>query len=136
MNVPKPSGRTRRAHVPPASAGHRVPLTGRADVPPCPVKLGAAGQKWWNWAWMTPQATTWHDGYAHTLARRAVLEDQWADTVDERLLGPMHRLDDAFGLSPRAAAQLHLEFEDEPEVEVVEHPDGVTDIRNRLKRLG
>lgn len=84
---------------------------------------------------MTPQATTWHDGYALTIARRAALEDQWYDTHDERLLGSMARLDDSFGLSPKAAAALRLEFEDEP-VPEADQPEGVTDIRDRLKRLG
>jgi hypothetical protein len=134
MTVPKPAGRTRRAHVPPAAAARRIPRTGRADVPPVPIKLGEAGKRWWRWAWMTPQAITWHDGYTQTLARRARLEDMWTETGDERLLAAMARLDDAFGLTPRAAAQLHLEFEDEPEID--ETPPDVTDIRSRLKKLG
>lgn len=84
---------------------------------------------------MTPQATTWHDGFASTLARRAQLEDAWQEDRDGRLLGPMHRIDDAFGLTPKGAASLRIEFEPEPEAEP-DRPDGVADIRDRLKRLG
>ena len=100
-----------------------------------------AGQRWWRWAWTTPQATQWHRGFMEPLGRRAALEDEYAkaDTSGDRarLLALMLRMDDNFGLSPAAAAKLHLTFVDEPEppklVAGTEAP--VAPIRGRLKGM-
>jgi hypothetical protein len=55
-----------------------LPLGGRegdAPEPPCWIDLGEAGMSWWDWAWHTPQAAAWHDGFMPTIAHRATLED-------------------------------------------------------------
>jgi hypothetical protein len=142
--VPKPPAqRRRRNNVPPSRAERRLPASGRSGVAPDPpVPLGAAGMRWWSWAWSTPQATMWtHEGFSEALGKRAELEDLWETgainpMVDPlKILAVMMRLDDGFGFTPRAAAQLHLSFEDaEPEDATPAAP--ITDIRDRLKGLG
>lgn len=144
-NVPKPAAQRRRRNTVPASrAERRLPASGRDGLAPHPpVPLGAAGMRWWGWAWSTPQATMWmHDGFTETLVKRAELEDLWESgavnpMVDPlKILAQMSRLDAEFGLTPRSAAQLHLSFE-EPELPEDETPAApVTDIRDRLKGLG
>lgn len=47
-------------------------------MPECPYDLGDAGERWWTWAWSTPQALKWDGGALYTVARRAALEDQLA----------------------------------------------------------
>ena len=142
--VPKPTGaRRRRNTVGPAKTDRVLPTSGREGIAPSPpVPLGVDGKRWWDWAWSTPQATTWtHDGFTEVLVKRAQLEDQWAKgaggdfMVDPAKLMPlMLRIDEAFGLTPRSAAQLHLSFAEPAPVETEERP--VTDIRDRLKGLG
>jgi phage terminase small subunit len=98
--------------------------------------------RWWNWAWSTPQSTTWnHDGFTEALVKRAELEDLWETgsinpMVDPlKILAQISRLDAEFGFTPRSAAQLHLAFE-EPEPVDESPPSPVADIRDRLKGLG
>jgi hypothetical protein len=141
--TPKSAAQRRRRNVVPTAQGERVlPTTGREGCAPLPpVPLGPAGARWWNWAWSTPQATTWtHDGFHETLAKRAQLEDVWTAVGNgeiggdlTKLLPLMLRIDESFGLTSRAAAQLHLTFA-EPMPEVEQRP--VSDIRDRLKGLG
>ena len=105
------------------------------------MRLGAAGLTWWVWAWSTPQSATWHAGYLDALIKRAQLEDVWVMALDgegdvdvTKIMPLMLRLDESFGLTPKSAAQLHLSFV-EPEPEVAPSPEGVTDIRDRLKGM-
>lgn len=88
----------------------QLPASGRkgpAPTPPVGAGLGAAGKRWWKWAWSTPQAAGWDDGSLYVVARRARLEDDLAaiDVVDEFSIGDfldfeeehrkvMRRLDD------------------------------------------
>lgn len=118
-----------------------MPLRPRSEVPPPPMRLGAAGLTWWAWAWSTPQASTWHDGFLDVLIKRAQLEDVWVRALDGeedvdvcKIVPLMLKLDQEFGLTPRSASQLHYSFvEPEPEPEV--RSEGVTDIRDRLKGM-
>jgi hypothetical protein len=142
--LPKPDARAQRTAVAENSVAQRVPVTGRVGRPPsCPLPLGAAGQRWWRWAWSTPQATRWNKGFMEPLARRASLEDAYeqASKADNpflersRLLPTMLRMDSAFGLTPDAAASQHLVFVDEPQAPKVVDDETVTPLRPRLKGL-
>ena len=148
--VPKPAdARRKRRDVAASQAAHRLPLTGRSGpAPKCPVRLGPAGRRWWLWAWSTPQATTWHDGFIEPLSRRAQLEDQWVAAIESedgdsratdlavRLLPLILRIDEAFGLTPTGATKLHYAFVDEPAPEATPESTGnVTNIRDRLKGM-
>ena len=83
-----------------------------------------------------------HPQSAEEAARRGVeaLEgdadgDQKATDTAVRILPLILRMDDAFGLTPAAAAKLHYAFvADEPAQEMPTSA-GVTDIRNRLKNM-
>ena len=139
--VPKPDARKQRHAVAQHNAT-RLPVTGRVGRPPkSPVALGAEGARWWRWAWSTPQATQWNRGFMEPLGRRAALEDELATltlTADRaRIIAMMLRLDESFGLTPKAAAQLHLTFVDEPQAPKAVEGDApaVTPIRNRLKGM-
>lgn len=139
--VPKaPGTRRRRNFQPAAKADRQLPVAGRDGLAPDPpIALGVNGKRWWDWAWSTPQATTWtHDGFTEALAKRAELEDIWSAGLEDRtkLLPAMMKLDEQFGLTPRSAAQLHLFFEDAPDEPTGDLPDDVTDIRDRLRGLG
>lgn len=148
--VPKPAdARRKRRDVSASQAAHRLPLTGRlGSAPRCPVRLGAAGKRWWKWAWSTPQATQWNQGFMEPLARRAQLEDQWVKAIEDedgdsratdtavRLLPLILRLDESFGLTPTGAGKLHYAFVDEAPAEPdAPTPAGVTNIRDRLKGM-
>jgi len=139
--LPKPDARKQRHAVAQHNAT-RLPVTGRVGRPPkSPVDLDVAGQRWWRWAWSTPQSTQWHKGFMEPLALRASLEDDLPkmDTPADRarVLALMLRIDDAFGLTPKAAMAMHLTFVDEPEppklVAGTEAP--VAPIRGRLKGM-
>lgn len=139
--VPKPDARKQRHAVAQHNAT-RLPVTGRVGRPPkSPVDLDVAGARWWRWAWTTPQATQWNRGFMEPLARRAALEDELDGLTEPGdralLLGMMMRADEAFGLTPKAAASMHLVFVDEPEppklVAGTEAP--VAPIRGRLKGM-
>src|SRR3954454_2845123 len=81
--VPKQVEQRRRRNAP-TFPTTRLPVSGRRDdVPAVPssVKLRNAGRAWWAWAWKTPQAAAWNAGNVWTVARRAQLEDVWADQV-------------------------------------------------------
>jgi hypothetical protein len=78
--LPNPQSRRRNAPTIPTT---QLPREGRQGAPPePPYELGAAGAKWWLWAWGLPQATAWDDGALYGLARRAQLEDD-VRTLDE-----------------------------------------------------
>lgn len=137
--VPKPDARKQR-HAVAAHNATRLPVTGRVGRPPkCPVDLDVAGQRWWRWAWTTPQATQWNRGFMEPLARRAALEDEYAGLTDQgerqRLLSILVRIDDGFGLTPRSAAGMHLSFVDEPQAPKAVEDVKVTPIRPRLKGM-
>jgi hypothetical protein len=144
-SIPKPSSdaRSRRKEI--AGQGAlRVPKAGRVGRPPsCPVDLGEAGQRWWRWAWATPQATLWHRGFMEPLARRASLEDEYEKALESpdktdapRLLTIMMRFDDQFALTPAGAAKQHIVFVDEPTTpKAVASTGTVTPMRNRLKGM-
>lgn len=147
--VPKPDARRQRQRIAAEQSANRLPLTGRTGRPPnAPVTLGEAGQRWWRWAWSTPQATMWNKGNLEPLARRASLEDDYESAKDTehahsdraRLLGIMLRLDNDFGFTPAGAAKQHFVFVDDPQpLKAVagngSGPDkkNVTPMRNRLK---
>lgn len=143
--VPKPADARQRRRDVAGNPVHRLPMSGRpGPAPKAPVELGPDGQRWWRWAWSTPQACGWHGGFTESLVKRAQLEDRFALTASDgdeqaiaRVLALIYRFDDALGLTPAGAQKLHLTFvEDEPEPVV---PDGagpkVTPIRGRLKGM-
>lgn len=142
--VPKPGAERRRrnAHTP---HDRKLPVAGRpGPAPRPPVRLGKAGTRWWKWAWSTPQATTWGTAFTEALVKRAELEDLWAGAKSDdevfldvtKIVPLMTRLDESFGLTPRSAAAMHLTFEDAPAAPAdAEPPPGVTDIRDRIRRL-
>lgn len=80
MSGPLPEKQRRRANAP------TIPTTdlpvagrkGRAPAVPKGIVLGAAGKRWWTWAWSTPQAAAWDLGSYMALANRAQLEDDLA----------------------------------------------------------
>lgn len=81
---PLPTANPRRRNTP-SHPGKALPPAGRAGRPPNPpLELGEAGQKWWRWAWSTPQATAWDRGCLYAAAHRAQLEDD---------LSAMHAVD-------------------------------------------
>lgn len=142
--LPKPDARAQRTAAAENSVAVRVPVTGRVGRPPsCPLPLGEAGQRWWKWAWSTPQATRWHKGFMEPLARRASIEDAYEacsrainpDLERARLLPIMLRMDSAFGLTPDAAAAQHIVFVDEPQAPKAVDDGSVTPLRPRLKGL-
>ena len=144
-SVPKPDARKQRHAVADNQSSYRVPVSGRLGRPPkAPFILGPAGERWWRWAWSTPQATKWHKGFHEPLARRASLEDEYGASVADgdrqsasRLLAAMYRMDDSFGLTPMGAAKQHIVFvDDEPAPKAGNGAAGnVTPIRNRLKGM-
>jgi hypothetical protein len=140
--VPKPDARRQRKVIADRRSASRVPVTGRSGRPPnCPLDLGDAGRRWWRWAWSTPQACAWNKGFLEPLARRAALEDALdacgSNPADIAKLVPiMVRIDTAFGLTPLAAAQQHLQFvDDEPAPAKATAEGNVTPIRSRLKGM-
>lgn len=75
--LPKDDASRRRRNAPTIEATE-LPAGGRAgSVPDVPVgySLRECGLAWWRWAWRTPQAAAWNDGYMYAVLRRAVLED-------------------------------------------------------------
>lgn len=68
------------------------------------------GALWWARMWTTPQATQW-DQMVHVAARRAQLEDIWAETVRDGkapapVSGEMRMLEHELGLTPKAMKEL------------------------------
>lgn len=126
MPGPLPTGKAIRRNAP------TIPTTElRAGGPDRPVpavpqgyKLRAAGKRFWEWAWHTPQACAWDDGVLFTVARRAGLEDLLCVSSSNEFSGPVFRLatelDDRLGLTPKAMAQLRWKIVDDvTPVEVV-----------------
>lgn len=79
MPGPLPDPRRVRRNAPTIPTTN-LPVSGRtANAPSVPewIELGHAGQRWWDWAWATPQALGWGDsvGMESVVARRASLED-------------------------------------------------------------
>jgi|GEM_PF-1887691 len=111
--LPKPR---RHRHGAPTIPTTFLPASGRrgpAPRVPAGFALGDAGRRWWRWAWKLPQACGWGDGVLYTVARRAQLEELWAET---RLTGwarEMRELDDRLGLTPRGRANLRWEIVDD-----------------------
>ena len=103
---PLPSANARRRNAPTIPT-NELPAEGRkGPVPKCPYELGAAGDRWWKWAWKLPQAAKWDDGALYVVARRALLEDHaaaldFADTLD---------LADLFGAMKNDEAKRTVEF--------------------------
>jgi hypothetical protein len=82
MPGPLPNPQRRRTNQPTIPTT-QLPLEGRkGKAPRSPYPLGAAGAKWWRWAWKLPQATVWDAGALYGLARRAQLEDELAALSD------------------------------------------------------
>lgn len=117
----------RRRRNAPVVPDKRLPAAGRKGrAPDCPVRLDAAGERWWQWCWHTPQATQFNRGNLYPLARRAQLEDEFerepfgdvtGTQADRRLkiLTHMFAIDERFGLTPYGAAKLHWWVEKEEE---------------------
>ena len=75
--LPKPDDQRARRNIPTIPTTN-LPASGREGAspePPAWIDLGPAGSAWWEWAWHTPQAAAWHDGYMPMIAHRASLED-------------------------------------------------------------
>lgn len=75
----------------------QLPASGRkgpAPTPPVGAGLGAAGKRWWKWAWSTPQAAAWASGHEGVVARRASLEDDLAALADVQSLDLADVLDE------------------------------------------
>ncbi len=75
--LPKDDASRRRRNAPTIEATE-LPAGGReGPVPAVPAGyvLRECGSAWWAWAWRTPQAAAWKDGYLYAVLRRAVLED-------------------------------------------------------------
>lgn len=126
MAGPLPSP-TRRRRNPPTIPTTVLPAGGRQGPiprPPSFVQLGKVGRAWWRWAWQTPQAAAWPDGSEVTVARRAQLEEQYAESGDVKLLPEMRQLDDRLGLSPKAMAQLRWKIADVPGEGERSEPEG------------
>lgn len=77
MPGPLPQAERRRRNAPTIPTTN-LPAGGRDDPPPrlpAWIHLGKSGRAWWRWAWATPQAAAWSDGFIDLIARRASLED-------------------------------------------------------------
>jgi hypothetical protein len=75
--LPKDDASRRRRNAPTISPTE-LPSAGRRGVLPKVPRgyaLRECGSAWWEWAWATPQAAAWNDGYLYAVLRRAVLED-------------------------------------------------------------
>lgn len=76
--LPNPNARRRNSPTIPTTS---LPASGRSEPPPAlphGAKLGAAGRRWWAWAWSLPQSFGWSEGDMSALCRRASLEDDLA----------------------------------------------------------
>src|SRR5688500_6144370 len=108
MPGPLPTAGRRRKNAPTFPAT-RLPVSGfrgRMPDPPKTVVLGEAGQAWWRWAWRTPQAAAWNAGHRWNVARRAQLEDVWAEQVKvgaatAAMASAMMMLEHRLGLTPK-----------------------------------
>jgi hypothetical protein len=105
--LPKPDGERQRTNAPTIPTTN-LPAGGfQGPIPECPVELGAAGRRWWLWAWRTPQAAAWSPGDLYVVGRRALLEDEVAKGGDVRGVSQAAvQLEDRLGLSAKAMAQL------------------------------
>lgn len=102
--LPDPNHRHRNVSVIPTTS---LPANGRSGAPPrSPYALGAAGKRWWKWAWTTPQACAWDAGSVYAVARRAQLEDDLADERTAPRLRESRELEDRLGLTPKGLAAL------------------------------
>jgi len=117
--LPSPTRRRRNAAAIPTTllpaAGHK----GRPPALPSWVKLASAGRAWWRFAWKTPQAAGWGPSFAPVVARRAVLEDDFAAAPDVRerlqVAREIRELDDRLGLTPKGMAALRWKIVGEHE---------------------
>ncbi len=75
--LPNATENTRRRNAPTINPTN-LPAKGRSGAvpkPPAGYEFRECGRAWWAWAWKTPQAAAWNDGYLYAVARRAMLED-------------------------------------------------------------
>jgi len=68
------------------------------------------------------------------VARRAQLEERFAESGDVKLLPEMRQLDDRLGLSPKAMAQLRWKIADVPGEGERSEPDDNVIIPDRWRR--
>lgn len=108
-----------------------LPAEGRTAPPPaCPYDLDLPGQRWWEWAWHTPQACAWDDGSLYAVARRAQLED--GDRTIS-ILREARELDDRLGLTPKGRINLRLTIKAAEEQAPAGTSDEVTAKREERK---
>lgn len=89
-----------------------LPVSGRGGpAPVSPMGLGPGGERWWAWAWSTPQACAWSAGDVPFVARRADLEDEERTATVHRL---MNEADDRLGLTPKSRARLGWRIVEDP----------------------
>jgi hypothetical protein len=113
MPGPLPTGEAARRHKPTIPTT-TLPASGRSDPPPpCPYELGPKGKRWWDAAWVTPQAAGWSDGDAYFVARRAELEDH--PERNPTIHRVMTDMDDRLGLTPKGMAALRWKIVDDAE---------------------
>lgn len=106
----------RRRRNAPTIAAVDVPAAEPFNDAPAPLGfLAQPGRDLWSHIWGQPYACQYRAADLPALTRRCQLEDQWAATRSEKLLGPMQALDDRLGLTPRARAQLR--WQEKPSVE-------------------
>lgn len=122
--LPKPADQRRRRNAPTIPTTN-LPRGGRTEpAPECPYSLGDPGERWWVWAWQTPQACAWDEvGHLYVVARRAQLEDLLAKVAPDKALGlhrEMREIDDRLGLTPKGLAQLRWQIVADPEPESTE----------------
>ena len=129
--LPKPDGERQRTNAPTIPTTN-LPAGGfKGPIPDCPVPLGTAGERWWSWAWRTPQAAAWSPGDLYVIGRRALIEDEFAAGGDLRGLSQAAaQLEDRLGLSPKAMAQMRWRI-----VEEVAQATAPTQQRRTLKAV-
>lgn len=132
--LPNPQRRRRNAPTVPTTA---LPAGGfEGPTPVCPLELGEAGVRWWEWAWSTPQAAGWSKGDLFSLARRALFEDLFAVDRTKSNASEMRELDDRFGLTPKGMAALHWTIvEAEVPEEIAADDSKVASLKDRRDKL-
>lgn len=93
--LPDPKAVRRNAPTIPTTSLSSAGRVGVVPEPPSWCELRQSGQRWWDWAWSTPQALGWGDsvGMESVVARRASLED---DLGSLEFVHNLDLLDDEF----------------------------------------
>lgn len=116
--TPKPRGQRVRRNKGQAE-WKELPAEGnKRDAPDLPGEEWLnSTTAWWNRIWKSPMATIWVEADIDPLLRLARLKDDF-DRGDRGALGAIQKLEDQFGLSPKARRALQWEIKQAEVVEI------------------